>query len=257
LGKLYYLEHHHHNRNRNRNDEGVRQSQDSMTRSPAIGQAEKEQLFQEIRAVIIDQMKAGNGSTTIIQQNQKGKGNEKDGKAGQGTPSGEIGDKSKSHNLSGDGTPAQGSNSNTKKNSNASESQDTKAEMEINADGEKTVMRNQKVDDHESLTTRSSFDSQISSSTCSSDDDDEDNITFPNPWAKFRYLFREELAEAMGTFVLLTFGNAVDCQVLLADALLTGVVKKGDYLSIAFGWGIGVGMGVWVSGGISGGHLNP
>jgi len=83
-------------------------------------------------------------------------------------------------------------------------------------------------------------------------------LPFSTPFLELiRYVFREELAEAMGTFVLLTFGNAVDCQVYLADVLLDGAVKKGDYLSIAFGWGIGVGMGVWVSGGISGGHLNP
>ena len=30
-----------------------------------------------------------------------------------------------------------------------------------------------------------------------------------------------------------------------------------DYLSLNFAWAVGVAMGVWVSGGISGGHINP
>jgi aquaglyceroporin related protein, other eukaryote len=30
-----------------------------------------------------------------------------------------------------------------------------------------------------------------------------------------------------------------------------------DYLSINVGWAVGIALGVWVSGGISGGHINP
>lgn len=30
-----------------------------------------------------------------------------------------------------------------------------------------------------------------------------------------------------------------------------------DYLSLNFGWAVGTALGVWVSGGISGGHINP
>ncbi|KAJ3572959.1 hypothetical protein NP233_g2746 [Leucocoprinus birnbaumii] len=39
----------------------------------------------------------------------------------------------------------------------------------------------------------------------------------------------------------------------------TGVAAfpRGDWLSLAFGWAVGVAMGVHVSGGISGGHINP
>jgi aquaglyceroporin related protein len=33
--------------------------------------------------------------------------------------------------------------------------------------------------------------------------------------------------------------------------------KNGDYQSISWGWAIGTAMGVWVAGGISGGHINP
>jgi aquaglyceroporin related protein len=34
-------------------------------------------------------------------------------------------------------------------------------------------------------------------------------------------------------------------------------LTQGSYLSISFGWGIGVMCGVYVAGGISGAHLNP
>lgn len=30
-----------------------------------------------------------------------------------------------------------------------------------------------------------------------------------------------------------------------------------DYLSVCIGWGVGIALGAWVSGGISGGHINP
>ena len=30
-----------------------------------------------------------------------------------------------------------------------------------------------------------------------------------------------------------------------------------DYLSLNFGWAVGTALGVWVSGGVSGGHINP
>jgi aquaglyceroporin related protein len=30
-----------------------------------------------------------------------------------------------------------------------------------------------------------------------------------------------------------------------------------DYFSINIGWAVGTALGVWVSGGISGGHINP
>lgn len=42
----------------------------------------------------------------------------------------------------------------------------------------------------------------------------------------------------------------------LPDSLQVADVVQ-DYLSINFGWAAGTAMGVWVSGGISGGHINP
>src|SRR6187431_1235516 len=62
---------------------------------------------------------------------------------------------------------------------------------------------------------------------------------------------RELAAEFLGTFVLIVFGVAVVAQVVLSDE------KSGQYLSINLGWGLGVTMGIFVAGGVSGAHLNP
>jgi MIP family channel proteins len=63
--------------------------------------------------------------------------------------------------------------------------------------------------------------------------------------------WREALAEFLGTLVLIAFGTAVCAQVTLGEK------KFGEYLSINIGWGLAVMAGVFISGGISGGHLNP
>ena len=59
----------------------------------------------------------------------------------------------------------------------------------------------------------------------------------------------EALAEFMGTFVLLAFG----------DGVVASVVAGGnsDFLMITFAWGLAVTMGIYVAGGVSGAHLNP
>lgn len=76
--------------------------------------------------------------------------------------------------------------------------------------------------------------------------------------------------------ILIIFGTGVDCQVVLGGNTAVASSPKGvsvtrslysidiskdnvvqDYLSINIGWGVGTAMGVWVSGGISGGHINP
>ena len=61
-----------------------------------------------------------------------------------------------------------------------------------------------------------------------------------------RELTRELWAEFLGTLVLITFGVAVVAQVVLGGG------QTGEYLSINFGWGLGVTMGVYVAGGITG-----
>jgi len=62
---------------------------------------------------------------------------------------------------------------------------------------------------------------------------------------------REALAEFLGTFVLILFGVGVVAQVSLGGG------ATGQYVSINLAWGLAVVMGVYVSAGVSGGHLNP
>ncbi|NXU64118.1 AQP3 protein, partial [Horornis vulcanius] len=61
---------------------------------------------------------------------------------------------------------------------------------------------------------------------------------------------RQMLAEALGTFILMVFGLSSVAQVVL------GKGSSGHYLSINMAFGIGVTLGVYAAGGISGGHLN-
>lgn len=64
-------------------------------------------------------------------------------------------------------------------------------------------------------------------------------------------LKRECAAECMGTFILMVFGLASVAQVVLSQA------QSGNFLSINIGWGLAVMLGVYISGSISGAHLNP
>ncbi|XP_030047752.1 aquaporin-7 [Microcaecilia unicolor] len=61
---------------------------------------------------------------------------------------------------------------------------------------------------------------------------------------------REMLAEALGTFVMMSFGLGSVAQVVL------GKKEYGQYLSINLSFGFGVTMGIHVAGGISGAHMN-
>lgn len=64
-------------------------------------------------------------------------------------------------------------------------------------------------------------------------------------------LIRELLAEFLGTFVLIALGTGVVAQVVLSGE------AGGSVLSIHLAWGIAVTMGIYVSAGVSGAHLNP
>ncbi|KAF7329878.1 hypothetical protein MKEN_00251500 [Mycena kentingensis (nom. inval.)] len=79
----------------------------------------------------------------------------------------------------------------------------------------------------------------------------------PNWWWKYRQVIREAAAEFTGVAILIIFGTGVVCQVVLSGIPAVAPSAKGEYLSISFGWGIGTALGVWVSAGISGGHINP
>jgi MIP family channel proteins len=65
------------------------------------------------------------------------------------------------------------------------------------------------------------------------------------------HIGKELLAEFLGTFVLIMFGAGVVAQVLLSRQ------AAGTMLTINFAWGLGVTMGCYVAGGVSGAHMNP
>lgn len=57
--------------------------------------------------------------------------------------------------------------------------------------------------------------------------------------------------EFFGTMILILFGTGVVAQVSVGDGGL------GDHDSIAWAWGLGVTLGIFVAGRLSGAHLNP
>ncbi|KIK61299.1 hypothetical protein GYMLUDRAFT_243493 [Collybiopsis luxurians FD-317 M1] len=79
----------------------------------------------------------------------------------------------------------------------------------------------------------------------------------PNWWWNYRQIIREIAAEFAGVMILVIFGTGAISQVVLSSDTSVVSTPKGDYLSISFGFAVGAGLGVWVSGGISGGHINP
>ncbi|KAJ3524467.1 hypothetical protein NM688_g8556 [Phlebia brevispora] len=80
---------------------------------------------------------------------------------------------------------------------------------------------------------------------------------YPNRWSRIREIIREPMAEFFGVLILIVFGNGVDCQTVLSANTKVASSPKGDYTGLAIGWACGTALGVWVSGGISGGHINP
>jgi glycerol uptake facilitator len=67
----------------------------------------------------------------------------------------------------------------------------------------------------------------------------------------------ELVAEFLGTFVLILFGTGVVAMVVLFPSSTPGALVHGGYTNITLGWGLGVTMGIYVAGKISGAHLNP
>ena len=83
----------------------------------------------------------------------------------------------------------------------------------------------------------------------------------PNPFSKLlgslrtdNPFIREFMAEVLGTFILITFGDASVAQVTTSAGLGS---PAGDFFAINWGWGVGVALAVIVAGGVSGAHLNP
>lgn len=80
-------------------------------------------------------------------------------------------------------------------------------------------------------------------------------------WAWAQSTTGELVAEFLGTFVLILFGDGSVAMVVAAlnrsGRGAAAFLAQADWLIIAWGWGFGVAFGVWVAGGISGAHLNP
>ena len=70
-------------------------------------------------------------------------------------------------------------------------------------------------------------------------------------------LAAEVSAEFIGTLILMLFGIGVVAMVSLFGSGAPGEIVNGGYTNITLGWGLGVTMGIYVAGKISGAHLNP
>ncbi|OQR95493.1 aquaporin [Achlya hypogyna] len=81
---------------------------------------------------------------------------------------------------------------------------------------------------------------------------DKKQVGSKRPWYRVRDpLWRECIAEVLGTFVMMAFINGVVAQVVLGEG------KNGDYTHISIGCGLAVTFGIHAAGGVSGAHLNP
>jgi glycerol uptake facilitator protein len=70
-------------------------------------------------------------------------------------------------------------------------------------------------------------------------------------------LLAESIAEAFGTFVLITFGTGVVAMVILFGRGTPAEIIHGGFTNITIAWGLAVTMGVYLTARISGAHLNP
>jgi glycerol uptake facilitator protein len=70
-------------------------------------------------------------------------------------------------------------------------------------------------------------------------------------------LAAELAAEFLGTMVLILFGTGVVAMVALFPTRNPGETIHGGFTNITLGWGLGVTMGIYIAGKISGAHLNP
>ncbi|KAJ1924886.1 glycerol channel [Tieghemiomyces parasiticus] len=80
---------------------------------------------------------------------------------------------------------------------------------------------------------------------------------FPNRffewWHRLRVRYRDYLAEFFGTAVLVFLGDSA----VATAVLFPRVANSAPWLVISFGWGFALTFALFVSAGVSGGHLNP
>jgi len=76
-------------------------------------------------------------------------------------------------------------------------------------------------------------------------------------WSKFRMIIREPCAEFIGVAILTGVGLGTNCQASLSSNSRVASSPKGEWTTVGLGWAAGAALAVWVSGGISGGHINP
>lgn len=72
-----------------------------------------------------------------------------------------------------------------------------------------------------------------------------------NSWARFRRRFQDPIGEWLGTMVLCFVGISANL------SITTSQQQAGSVQTMYWAWGFAVMLGIYISGGSSGGHLNP
>jgi len=70
-----------------------------------------------------------------------------------------------------------------------------------------------------------------------------------NKWGRLKHKLREPFAEFLGTLALVALGTGSVAQSQFFTA--------GDFVSLSLAFGLALMVGIYISGGVSGGHLNP
>ncbi|KAL6237923.1 aquaporin-like protein [Aspergillus navahoensis] len=79
----------------------------------------------------------------------------------------------------------------------------------------------------------------------------DDQREFFNRWGKIRHYLRQELAEWLGMTVAILLGLCAGL------STFTSSNQAGSFPSLAAAWGFGFMVAIYLTGGVSGGHLNP
>ncbi|KAG5471231.1 hypothetical protein LSCM1_01304 [Leishmania martiniquensis] len=85
------------------------------------------------------------------------------------------------------------------------------------------------------------------------------NFTLQDMWPlyEYRWCLREYAAEFFGSFFLLSFGAGVNATTTFHAGATASYQTNISYLAVTFGWACGLAIALFISMGVSGGHLNP